>query len=352
MPTDRLGLATTSLGGQIYALGGARTGIGAVSTVEIFTPPFDSWSRLSPMPTARESLSAAGVDGFVYALGGSMAGSSITTVERYNAFADAWEQLAPMGSPRSSFAAVAVPDGRVFALGGNPQGQQATTEVFEPSAAARRPVASLPTFPPDRVDLGVGGAVLGPDGLIFAISCVQDNLNPPAHPTNDCFAVAYSPDTDSWSDRASFHRDGTFRGFAVAAGGDARIYLIGGLFDGCPGLPRSDPQPVNEVLVYDPASDTWSTVAPMSAGRFDLTASTTLDGRIVVFGGITRDNPGDPLRTIGTVEEYDPSTNTWSRGVCSIARARMASATAADGRIIVVGGAVTTALANAEAYSP
>jgi N-acetylneuraminic acid mutarotase len=55
--------------------------------------------------------------------------------------------------------------------------------------------------------------------------------------------------------------------------------------------------------VYDPATDTWTTRAPLRTGRSGIGAA-VLDGRIFVLGG-------EASHTFEENEAYDPSTDAW-----------------------------------------
>ncbi len=130
MPTARWLLGTCELNGRIYALGGAGpqdpgTFPVALATLEVYDPATDSWSTCAPMPTPRLGLSVSAVGGKLYAIGGLVAApprseqTSITlgTVEEYDPATDTWATKADMPTPRGLFATGAV-QGRIYALGG------------------------------------------------------------------------------------------------------------------------------------------------------------------------------------------------------------------------------------------
>jgi len=132
---------------------------------------------------------------------------------------------------------------------------------------------------------------------------------------------------------------------AGAAGGDGRIYAIGGTSD--------DGPPVNpRVYAYDPNLDSWTQVASLSSPRRNMAAATDLNGLIYVFGGY--DFSGPPF-ALAIVERYDPSMGFWQRMTdMPTLRQSTAAATGADGRIYVMGGTNTSFQTTAvtEVYDP
>jgi N-acetylneuraminic acid mutarotase len=84
-------------------------------------------------------------------------------------------------------------------------------------------------------------------------------------------------------------------GTPAAAVIDGRILVAGGSGGGMVG---------NELEAYDPATDDWSTLAPMGCAR-NHTAGGLIGGKLYVAGG----RPGNQ----SCVEAYDPSSNTWTR---------------------------------------
>ena len=86
-----------------------------------------------------------------------------------------------------------------------------------------------------------------------------------------------------------------------AAALDGSIYAIGG---------EEYPVVFTENEAYDPATDSWTTKAPMPTGRRDL-AVVAVDGLVYAIGGLdgsTWDDGGSPL---SVVEAYDPQTDSW-----------------------------------------
>jgi hypothetical protein len=103
------------------------------------------------------------------------------------------------------------------------------------------------------------------------------------------------------------------------------IYVVGGV------------GPEQEAaLVYDAAADAWRQGARMAAPREHLAAAIA-NGKVYAIGGRWSDRGN-----VGTVEEYDPATDSWvERAPLPTARGGLAAATVdlAEGeRIFVVGG--------------
>jgi N-acetylneuraminic acid mutarotase len=101
--------------------------------------------------------------------------------------------------------------------------------------------------------------------------------------------------------------------------------------------------------VYDPATNTWSTRAPLPSPRHSLTA-VGIGGKLYAVGG--RDASGNYTNTVFV---YDPVVNTWSNGSAAMPTARAGLGVAAIDRVLYeVGGnnSNTSVLAANEAFTP
>jgi len=127
----------------------------------------------------------------------------------------------------------------------------------------------------------------------------------------------------------------TARAALVAIEVNNKIYAIGGV-DCVGGCYR--PLAVNEV--YDPATNTWTTKAPMPTARFRISAA-TVNGKIYVFGGGTGAVSGSGNR-FDVVEEYNPITDTWTtKNNLSTVR-DMTAAAVVNNKIYLIGGNLST----------
>ena len=145
----------------------------------------------------------------------------------------------------------------------------------------------------------------------------------------------FDPQTNSWSSIAPIP---TPRAYAAGTAGlDGRIYVIGGS--------GSNVTRLATVEVYNPVNDSWATAAPLPAARFLLAAATGLNGKIYAFGGF-----GKSGALTGDVYCYDPSTNAWTTvAPLPTPRSGLAAATGNDGTIYAIGG--ETAIARIRMWS-
>ncbi len=86
---------------------------------------------------------------------------------------------------------------------------------------------------------------------------------------------------------------------------DGRVLVEAGGFYADQYLP---PQAANR---FDPATSTWTLIAPMNARRWYPTSTTLPDGRILVCAGIKEHTPVPPAVEEPLAEFYAPDQNTW-----------------------------------------
>jgi N-acetylneuraminic acid mutarotase len=212
----------------------------------------DSWTRKAPMHVARSKLGVAVVNGKIYAIGGDArhgqwpyAGSIVGTNEEYDPTTDTWIFKTPMPTPRYGFA-IAVYQNKIYCIGG---------------------IKS------------VGSAGWKGTGV----------------------TEVYDPATNTWETKTAMP---TARFELQANVANGKIYLIGGYVPELSAFPNATSS-LNEV--YDPATDSWTTKAPIPVATRDY-PSAVVDNKIYVIGGLNS-RPKSDLNQI-----YDPETDTWSRG--------------------------------------
>ncbi len=143
---------------------------------------------------------------------------------------------------------------------------------------------------------------------------------------------------------------------------DGRVLVIGGED------PSGDPIP--NVDVFDPVTETFTSLAPLAEPREFHTATLLSDGRVLVTGGGLNSQIGIPSGegVLKSAAVFDPATSTFSPvGDMADPRAFHEASLLADGRVLVVGGATNMmggtctvvpncytgkALATAEVFDP
>jgi hypothetical protein len=138
-------------------------------------------------------------------------------------------------------------------------------------------------------------------------------------------------------------------GLAAATGTNGFIYAIGGgIVHGWYG--QMGPPPVTYATneAFDPATNSWATMAPLLTSRAMLAAVRGADGRIYTFGGWNGTTESN------AVEIYDTASNTWTAGAfMPTARHGLAASLGHDGKIYVAGGGVNSFPSSVlEVYDP
>jgi hypothetical protein len=150
-------------------------------------------------------------------------------------------------------------------------------------------------------------------------------------------AELYDPKTGTFSLTGSMKAHDSI-GFTTTLLLDGRVLVVGG----------STLESANAEL-YDPKTGTFSLtgstiLANMFADRFDATATTLNDGRVLVAGGMEMGN------SLTSAELFDPKTGTFSlTGSLTVERAGHTATLLPDGRVLVVGG---DTVGTADIYEP
>jgi N-acetylneuraminic acid mutarotase len=152
---------------------------------------------------------------------------------------------------------------------------------------------------------------------------------------------AYAPTTNTWTTKASMPTARGELGVAVVGG---ILYAVGG------SLENNDyATALGTVEAYDPATNTWTTKASMPTPRAEL-GVVAINGILYAVGG--RNGNLNPA-ILTTVEAYDPSTDTWTTKASTPADRENLGVAAINGILYAVGGcSVTCPSARVDAYDP
>ena len=153
-------------------------------------------------------------------------------------------------------------------------------------------------------------------------------------------AEVYDPHSERWRETGSL-QDARWSHTATLLP-DGRVLVAGGF--GEPYQGGSNAQPVLDTAeIYDPRTGTWSQTGSMTTRRALHTAILLPDGRVLVAGGRTCDQPPPTACNFtfrsDTAEIYDPATGTWTpTGSLTIARHTTSSVLLPSGEVLVPAG--------------
>ncbi len=274
----------------------------------------------TPHPTS--AIFCAGqamlADGRQFVAGGMLDNSKgIKHSSIFDPATNKWTRKANMAYARWYPTTVTLGDGRVLVLGG-----QITPGVYAQIPEIYNPATNV-WAPLNNAKLNVGeyqelNAFVLPNGKVL-INAAKDGIT-----------RTLDPNTQTW----------TAYGRSPAPDGTAAMFRPGKLLvTGGGGLERNGSGPtVNTSAVLDMTqpAPAWRTTAPMASVRDQHNLVLLPDGKVFAVGGSTTDIFTGAL----AAEIWDPATETWTT-MASMAQPRMYHSTALllpDGRVLVAGG--------------
>jgi Kelch motif. len=249
-------------------------------------------------------------------------------VGRYNVATDAWSFAVqePVGVLVYNTNGVGNIGGKLYFSGGHDKSGSvvqitARTSVYDPVANTLTQKADMPKGTADGVSAVIGGQLYVLPGI-----CLIDNTEGPACDTEPFRRLfRYNPATDHWVSKKlapHYHRNGA--GGAI----DGKFYVAGGeeLFT---------LNPIAALDVYDPATESWKTLAPLPIGG--QAHGAVMQGKLFVVVQ-PRDASGHVtgLHTYA----YNPATNRWNaKAAPQFPHEAVVLARLADGpHLVAVGG--------------
>src|SRR5262245_60865667 len=306
------------------------------------TPSGRVWNpatqTFTSVPVPMSALFCAGQtflsDGRAMVIGGHHgADIGIADTTAFDPLTNAWSALAPMHYSRWYPTAVALNDGRMLALGGeiSPNVLANVPEVYDPVAniwtAMSSATMSLGEYP---------SAFLTPNGKVFVVSDANFQSRTLDVATQNWTVLASSTSVSSGTN--AMYRPG-------------RIIATGG------GTNNADPV-IRGTAVIDlnQPTPTWRQTSSMAYPRFQHNLVLLPDGKVLAVGGA---NVSSLIATTGQLpaEMWDPASESWTT-MASMHDLRMYHSVALllpDGRVLVAGGGRVSPARDyltAEIYSP
>lgn len=254
-PIEATEVSAAAINGKVYALCGI-TPSGSVNSLFIYDPASDNWragARI-PIPPGADHCNVAAGGGKLYLLGalGILTGNPNTY--EYDPATDRWEIVGRMPTPRGASGVAAIGT-KIYVAGG--LANDRSVAMFEVFDTATGQWTRLPDMPTARDHLTAQAM----NGKFYAISGrVGEALT-----ANE----EYDPATNTWRSRAPIL---TPRGGIGSGTLRNRIQVFGG--EGPSGTPEGTYRQNEE---YDPATDTWRSLAPMPVPRHGLYGATIIN---------------------------------------------------------------------------
>jgi N-acetylneuraminic acid mutarotase len=268
-----------------------------------------AWMSKAPMSTSRNTFGAAVVNGAIYCGGGSSGNSEnpsiLSSWEKYDPAADKWTALAGMPEARYWYG-TAVVNGKIYVVCGNSTWNgSAKSTVFEYNPSSNTWATKWPIV---AGDANVG-ACWGYGSLIYCASGTGFHT--------------YNTLSGAWSNMANTSMNNSNGPTPSVVLVGSKAYVANSAYD-----------QGNQFISYDNSTGLWHELTPWPSRRIRVTLA-ALNGRIYLLGGNAGQNDNAPL---GTVEEYDPPSDSWNtRAINTAPRAESAAATL-GGKIYLMGG--------------
>lgn len=272
-PTPVIEAAGAVFGGQFYVFGGSN-GNGASNVPQVYDPVSDSWSFRAADPFATGESSAAVINNKIYVAEGWINSDSNT--------------------PTNAL--------RIY----DPATNAWTTGAPSPNMKGASASAVIGT------KLYLAGGTR--NGNFVKFSALE----------------IYDASSNTWSLGPSLPKAIEY---PVGAALSGKFYVVGGDFVNS----SFNDVPSDTLYIYDPATNSWATGAPMPTARTGASAAVA-GGKLYVLGG------NDSVGSLATVEVYDPASDNWTPGPSLPTAVYLGAAGAVNSKVYVAGGYNTSAI--------
>jgi N-acetylneuraminic acid mutarotase len=234
--------------------------------------------------------------------------ATVFFIQTSNAQTITWKKLESLPKPCSDGEAVVL-NNNIYLVAGNHAQFTESSDFYRYNISENKwyQLSNLPRVMGQLAMAEVAGKIFAIGGSSFS------NKN-----------YVYNPETNSWDSAAPMPtaRQGIDCGIV-----DNKIYVIGGITS------FSSITKKNEV--YDPATNTWTEKTSIPTLR-NRSAIVTMDSLVYVIAGAG--SPSDIWQNIGTVECYNPKTDSWTTKSNLPIKPLKPGAVVVNNTIVVLGG--------------
>jgi N-acetylneuraminic acid mutarotase len=325
----RWGLSAVEVRGQIFLTGGINGDWFGTSTKEVlvYDVETNTFLKAADLPAGRNGHGSCYIRGSVYVFGGKEGANTEATNTVYSVrptnLSNEWTAHNNMPISVCDFG-LATYDNRVYIFGGSKKmfgvAPYNSTFMYNPATDTWEQKADMPT-----ARSGLGAVVM--DDKIYCIGGVASYDGGSGDNSDQIWydiVEIYDPATDTWSTGAPMS---TFHAWYGLVGLKGLIYAVNSYYS----------WNVNEA--YNPFEDEWTTISKCNHQRGYATACAMGDSVIYAFGGISNDN----IDRVVQVEKFKPHETQEKRGlwttIAEIDTARcMVPAVSHEGKIYLPGG--------------
>ena len=251
------------------------------------------WEELPDVGAQLGEVSTAVIGGILYVVG---EGSSSTFA--YDLVNRQWLANKAARPLTGNHHSAEVVGGKLYLIGGLNGGSEGKLQIYNPATNSWSMGADMPWG-----GGSVSTAVI--DGNIYAAGGIVGTST-----VTNC--AVYDPALNQWDAMSPMPAGG--RNHTAAGTDGTKFYVFGGRQGG-----NFTTNGFNSVMVYTPASDSWtwngapgSTLAPLPEARGGMGKALFYRGEFYVFGGETLNDPDANQDDVyDRVDVYRPATNTW-----------------------------------------
>ena len=340
MTTWDNGTATLLLDGRVLIVGDAAT------SPEIYDPQTGKFTATGPAVREIGMASATRLaDGRVLFVGGSDGTRSLAAAQIYDPVTGRFAATGSLNTPRLGHTATLLTDGRVLIAGGSTFNGaamvQAVTVAYRPGTPGRNagPVAmtgpamlaSAEIYDPNSGKFTVVGSMTTGRDAASATLLTNGRVLIVGGGNEGSAAVAsadiYDPKTGKFSRTGSMLTAGY--GFTSTRLPDGRVLISAG---------NDGNGPIYSLEMYEPKTGKFSAAGSVGPRQGFYTTTLLADGRVLISGGYDT-TAAKSAGYLARCELYDPATGKVSpTGSMATGRLTHSATTLLDGRVLVAGG--------------